>query len=255
MDVFNYYARYYDLLNKDKNYQAEVDYVISLIEYHAPQARRILELGCGTGIHAKLFAEAGYQVSGIDFSEKMLNVAIKRRETLSTDLQRKLNFTQADVRTYRSSETFDIVLSLFHVFSYQTSNSDLKDAFQTASKSLEDGGVLIFDYWYGPAVLTQRPETRVKRLNEEEFMILRTAESFIDDVSNTVEVNYEILVNNHGSYDTFSESHKIRYLFIPEIELLAEMFNFEVVTHLCWLGKLPPSTDTWSGVTVLRKKH
>ena len=50
--VFSSYARYYDLLYRDKDYAAEAEYVASLIRKFHPAARSIIELGSGTGIHA-----------------------------------------------------------------------------------------------------------------------------------------------------------------------------------------------------------
>ncbi|MBL7937685.1 MAG: class I SAM-dependent methyltransferase, partial [Bacteroidia bacterium] len=63
--VFETYSQYYDLLYKDKNYISETDYIVSLIETFNLSTKNILELGCGTGIHASLLAEKGYYVEGI----------------------------------------------------------------------------------------------------------------------------------------------------------------------------------------------
>ena len=51
--VFDGYSRYYDLLYKDKNYKSESEYISSLIKTHSPNAKKVLELGSGTGIHAE----------------------------------------------------------------------------------------------------------------------------------------------------------------------------------------------------------
>ena len=42
--VFDAYARYYDLLYRDKDYVGEAEYVAAHIRKQAPQAKRILEL-------------------------------------------------------------------------------------------------------------------------------------------------------------------------------------------------------------------
>ena len=60
--VFADYARYYDLLYRDKDYAAEAEYVAGLIRKFHPSARSILELGSGTGIHASLLTEKGFTV-------------------------------------------------------------------------------------------------------------------------------------------------------------------------------------------------
>jgi predicted TPR repeat methyltransferase len=50
-------------------------------------ARSILELGCGTGIHAEFLAKVGYHVSGVDLSEGML----ARQENVRLNSQRILD--------------------------------------------------------------------------------------------------------------------------------------------------------------------
>ena len=70
-----------------------------------------------------------------------------------------LTFTTGDIRDIRLNQRFDVVIALFHVISYQTTNDDVTAAFQTARQHLNPGGIFIFDVWYGPAVLTERPRS------------------------------------------------------------------------------------------------
>ena len=59
---------------------------------------------------------------------------------------------------------YDVVVALFHVISYLPDNSDLEAAFARIREHMKPGGILIFDYWYGPAVLTDRPPRGSRRL-------------------------------------------------------------------------------------------
>ena len=58
MKVFDQYARYYDLLYRDKDYSGETDFVLAVLRDYAPRANHIFEMGCGTGIHAQMLAKA-----------------------------------------------------------------------------------------------------------------------------------------------------------------------------------------------------
>ena len=71
MSVFDAYARYYDLVNKDKDYLAETQYVASLIERYGDERSSLLDIGCGTGRHAELFSDSGFNVVGLDRSDAM----------------------------------------------------------------------------------------------------------------------------------------------------------------------------------------
>ena len=54
---FEKYSYYYDLLYKDKNYEAEADYVKTKLLQQKQNIKTILEFGSGTGRHAKLLAK------------------------------------------------------------------------------------------------------------------------------------------------------------------------------------------------------
>ena len=247
--VFDAYARYYDLLYRDKDYAAEAKYVASLVRKHAPRAARVLELGCGTGAHAEHLARMGYSVHGVDLSETMLAGAAARKAGLPADLARRLSFGKGDVRTVRTGETYDAVISLFHVMSYQTTNADLAAAFGTAAAHLAPGGLFLFDFWYGPAVLAQVPEERVKRLEDDDIRVTRIAKPAMRANENVVDVNYSVSieVKASGQMQEVRETHAMRYLFVPEIEQYLEPGKWAETTTFGWLGHEPLSKEHWSG--------
>ena len=245
--VFEAYAAYYDLLYADKDYAAEAAYVASLIRKTDPSASRILELGCGTGGHAACLAAMGYTVHGVDISPHMLSRAEMRKALLPKDVAARLSFARGDVRTVRTGESYDVVISLFHVISYQTGNDGLMSAFQTAFDHLSPGGIFLFDFWYGPAVLSEKPEVRVKRLEDGRISVMRIAEPSLRVNDSTVDVNYSLFISDKGSekIESVTESHKLRYLFLTELELLlAGKFISPKVFE--WLTENPPGINTWS---------
>lgn len=247
MTVFGDYARYYDLLYKDKAYAAETAFVRGLLDQHATGTQSILELGCGTGGHAEQLARLGYQVHGVDMSDEMLRMAAERHAGLPPDLQERINFSHGDVREFEIPQNFDVVISLFHVMSYQTTNQDLLAAFATARKHLKEGGVFLFDCWYGPAVLTDRPSVRVKRLADDNIEVIRIAEPVMSPGENVVEVGYETIVTNKqtGGVNKITETHRMRYLFQPEIDLMLTQSGFTLVNTCEWLTSKAPGFDTW----------
>ncbi|WOD40836.1 class I SAM-dependent methyltransferase [Nodosilinea sp. E11] len=247
MSVFNAYAQYYDLLYQDKDYAQEAAFIHQLLKTHAPAAQHLLELGSGTGRHAEYLAERGYQVTGVERSEEMLARCGDRQAAQSQELAQRLKFLQGDLRQVRLGQTFDGVLSLFHVISYQTSNADLAAAFATVAQHLKPGGMFIFDVWYGPAVLYDQPQVRVKRLQNENLAITRIAEPVLHPNENIVDVNYHILLQPTGT-DTcqeLRELHRMRYLFKPELELLLGQSGMSLVTYSEWMSDRPASLDTW----------
>jgi SAM-dependent methyltransferase len=247
MDPFAQYARYYDLLYRDKDYEAEAGFVAGLISRHAPHAKSLLELGCGSGVHASLLAGRGYSVHGVDRSADMLAKARARLSRIPAEVSRRLAFSEGDVRNIRLGQRFDCVISLFHVMSYQTTNADLLAALTTVREHLVPGGAFIFDCWYGPAVLAQRPAVRVKRMQDAATSVTRIAEPVLHPNDCLVDVAYTVFVRDLATdaVDTISETHRMRYLFRPEIDLLARDAGMRV-EHACeWLTGREPGENTW----------
>ena len=251
MTSFNQlYAQYYDLLYKDKDYQQESNYIHYLIQKYYGNAQSILELGCGTGKHAQLLATKGYDILGVDSSEHMINIAKKSQSGNKCSIR----FLTGDIRELYLNEKFDVVLSLFHVMSYQITNSDIEKAFATATRHLKPNGMFIFDFWYGPAVLTEKPETRVKRIQNNELKVTRIAESILDVNRNIVDVNYEIFLKKAEEVHTMKELHKMRYFFMPEVEKLLIEQQLLLEHAFIFLTEQKPTVNSWNVCVVARKE-
>ena len=163
MSSFSDYAPYYDLFYRGKDYAAEAGFVLGVLRDHGCRPHKMLELGCGTGGHAEHFAKAGCSVLGVDLSERMVGRAEERFAALPAELSGRFRGMQGDASNFVSPEKVGAVVSLFHVASYQTSNDALLGYFRSARSALEPGGLFLFDFWYGPAVLTDRPHGRERR--------------------------------------------------------------------------------------------
>ncbi|MGA9407992.1 MAG: class I SAM-dependent methyltransferase [Bacteroidota bacterium] len=250
-EVFGDYSLYYDLLYKDKDYSGEVNYIKELIQCFAPKAHTIVNLGCGTGAHDVLLSRHGYLIDGVDLSKEMLSNANKKLAS-SPELVSSLRFHYGDIRSVRLDKTFDVALSLFHVMSYQSNNSDLIAALLTAKHHLNPSGIFIFDCWYGPAVLTDRPTVRVKRLEDDAIKITRIAEPILYPDKNLVDVRYTVFIRQKkgGAVQEIHETHTMRYLFSPEIELMLANTGFNILTREEWVTKKPLGFDTWGALFV-----
>jgi len=255
MNIFDNYARYYDLLYRDKDYSKEAQFVHQIIQTHAPNARDLLELGCGTGIHAVELAKQGYHIQGVDFSDQMLQRACDRLSQITPDLASRLKFSRGDIRHLRLNQSFDVVISLFHVINYQTTNEDLLATFATVKEHLKPGGIFIFDIWYGPAVLSDRPAVRVKRLEDDKIRVTRIAEPVMHQNENWVDVNYQVFIRDKSSnaVEELWETHRMRYLFKPEIELLFKESQMQVIAFREWMSDQEAGFHTWSTYFVGRR--
>jgi SAM-dependent methyltransferase len=226
MTVFSTYAKYYDILYKEKNYLGEVEYIEKLfLQYAARPVKTVLDLGCGSGGHAIPLAGHGYQVTGVDRSEEMLNEAKKKTSSPNP------KFIQSDLTRIDLGAKFDAVISMFAVFSYITENIDLTNAFQTIRQHLQPGGLFFFDSWFGPAVLAERPSDRYKVIEQGKDKILRFAHPVLDILTHTVTVHYKIIhLSADRVLEELEESHPMRFFFPREIEYYLVSSGFELLS-------------------------
>ena len=87
-----------------KNTVAEVDFLLSL--YPLKPGANILDVGCGTGRHSIELAKRGFKVTGLDLSEKMLEVA----KTNGGDLE--IDWVNKDARDFALDTMFDGAICL-----------------------------------------------------------------------------------------------------------------------------------------------
>jgi len=252
VNIFRNYANYYDIIYDDKDYGAECNFLESIFsKYSNRPIKAILDLGCGTGGHALILAERGYKVTGVDISQKMLEIGKRKAE------ERKLNieFILGNIRSIELNHKFDAVISMFAVISYQITNEALISTFKKAFKHLKRNGLFIFYAWFGPAVLIQKPSNRFKVIENNNERIIRFATPVLDILNHTVDVKYKIIkLSNNRVLDEVDELHKVRFLFPQEIKFICDMTGFEIL-ELCpfmKLGKSPTEND-WNVTGIVRK--
>jgi trans-aconitate methyltransferase len=87
-----------------------------------------MDLGCGTGSHMLEFSKRGKQVSGIDSSSQMLEVA--RRKFAEED--RIATFFEGDYKTHTSRQKYDLLVALFDSLGYALTDEDVGAALRNA---------------------------------------------------------------------------------------------------------------------------
>jgi SAM-dependent methyltransferase len=252
MKVFRRYADFYDSLYEDKNYRDECNFIKHVFEtYSEKEVNSILDLGCGTGSHALPFADMGYSVTGVDLSENMLEIARKK----AAEQKKRVAFVQQDIKHLKLPQKFDAAVAMFAVMGYQTTNEDFEDTLISVHRHLNTGGLFIFDVWFGPAVLTQKPADRVKIIEQKDKKIIRYAHPVLNIMNHTVEVDYTVLeIAGDKVLTETKESHLMRFFFYQELKYFLEKNGFEVL-KICPFMDLDERVDEscWNASVVCKK--
>lgn len=148
MSIFKDYAKFYNLLYKDRPYKQEADFVYKW----ANKPKKILELGCGTGQHAKHWVNKVNRIVGIDNSREMLDNAYQHSKFLyfKYNIENLENFP---------CFSFDCIVALFNVMGYCLLENCLPWL------PLKKGGYFIFDVWDASKFKIQPPQPKVKYFN------------------------------------------------------------------------------------------
>lgn len=251
MSVFKSgYSSIYDGVYATKDYSHETELITDTFTTHAgPDGiKTVLDVGCGSGRHSIALARQDYQVTGIDMSQDMLGHAAKNAEDLANG--QEPTWVQGDARTYDLDQTFDAGIVMFAVVGYMTTNQDVLDCLKTLRKHLKLGAPMVMDFWYGPAVLAQRPSDRVKEIELDNALVLRAVSTDLDSFSHTAQVNFNIWIDRDGPpIEQVQESHVMRYFFPQEIKLFLELAGFDLKTLSAFPSFSDPLTDeTWNAL-------
>lgn len=128
--------------------------VLAVLERHAPRARRVADLGIGTGDLAIALARRGLEVVGIDRAPAMLAVAREKARGAGV----VLGLVEQDLRSLRLGAPADVALSVYTVMNQLTGDDDLDRALAAVRANLVPGGLFVFElnlpssyarYWQG----------------------------------------------------------------------------------------------------------
>lgn len=217
------YSILYDALYKDKDYKSEVIYVDSIIDFHKKEpVKTIVDVGCGTGNHIFYFNQlCGYRVTGIDKSLGMLQCA---------KMKHPFSFLHSDELT--DNPVNDVAVSLFDVFSYQTTEEQIQQYFSSINKVLKPGGLFLFEYWNGLGCAADPPKVTVKKFISSLGDCTRIAIPCIN--KSKIDVEIICFIETPKGIQKIKEIHKLRTFTIDEIKVYLSRYGFEMIHNYGW---------------------
>jgi SAM-dependent methyltransferase len=195
--MFTKSARFYDALYHFKDYAAASSQLHALVQQHVPNARSLLDVGCGTGKHLE-HLQHHYRVVGLDLNPDLLAIAVARCPGVL--------FHQGDMVDFRLGERFDVVTCLFSAIAYVKSLENMERAVAAMVRHLRPGGLLIVEPWVSPDQYWVGRVT-ANFVNEPELKIAWMYISEIEGSVSIFDINY--MVGTPDGIQHFSERHEM----------------------------------------------
>src|SRR5665647_2929428 len=181
----------------------------------------------------------------------MLAVAEEKKRQCESSVE----FEKGDISTVRLQRSFDAAIAMFAVMGYQTTNERLESTLLNVWHHLNHDGLLIFDAWFGPAVIIQKPHDRVFVVKEGAGEIIRLARPVLDILTHTVSVNYTVLhIEDNMQLDHVEETHRMRFFFPKELDFMLAKTGYEVLGMHPFMKLDGDLTENDWNMTVIAKK-
>jgi SAM-dependent methyltransferase len=211
----------------------EREEVNEILTWFNKKDARILDLGCGTGLHALRFAEMGHRVIGLDKSEPAIGLAkeyAKGREGLRFEVA---DIEQEPLYKY---EIQDLVVSIGNTISHLPRHS-LVALFDRVRRCLAPGGIFTFNtiYWASPFL-----KNVIERGPDGEIYV--TWERTLKEDKGTV------LLKGHFVKESYTQAIEVQCYKIPEIVTMLESAGFGAVK---WSNRLDFKGKTFQGANTI----
>lgn len=138
---YDVFARYYDALTQNVNYEEMADYLCALLDKEGHKAGLTLDLACGTGSLTLALARRGLDIYGVDASMEMLSAAQEK----AAEEELSILFLCQKMQTLDLYGTVNTVFCTLDSLNHLTREEDVRKTFSRVALFLEPNGYFIFD--------------------------------------------------------------------------------------------------------------
>jgi SAM-dependent methyltransferase len=227
MDLYGAYARFYDL-----DFGDDQDDLLMIEQFAARCGSPVLELACGTGRLLVPLARKGYDVTGVDVSEAMLERA--QRKVTAEGLDRRVTLVRQDVQELAVEGSFTLAFCVLNSFMHLLTTDDQLTALGRIRQHLQPGGLLVLDLFNPDLARLLDGLGRVhldKSMTDPDsgHRLMRFGTQTVDLAEQTLHVTFIVdEVDGEGGVQRTVFPFSIRYLFRSELELLLRHAGFEI---------------------------
>ena len=228
--IYDLLAPFYDAINAEIDYEKWADFIEKIFNRECKtRPDLVLDLGCGTGKMTLELARRGYDMTGIDYSPDMLDVARSVAEEEGQDIL----WLCQDMREFELYGTVDAAVCCLDCINHLETEDDLESCFSLVHNYLIPDGIFIFDI-NGRFKFENIYASNTYAMEEEGAICVW--ENFYEPDSKLCDFYITLFKEcDDGRYERFDETQTERMYRLSDIKSFLERCNME---FLCAYGDL-----------------
>jgi ubiquinone/menaquinone biosynthesis C-methylase UbiE len=197
--------------------QKEANELVQLVikNINISKVKNVLDMAAGSGRHAIIFTDKGFNVTAVDLSENLLSIGKKHAENENV----KIEFVHSDIRKFNPNIKYDLILNLFTSIGYFEKDEENYFILNKAYKLLENNGYFVLDYFNKSFVENNLVPSTID--NFEGKVI--TQNRFIEGER----IIKEITIDNEGEINKYFES--VRMFSKDELINMLQKLGFRII--------------------------
>lgn len=248
MESYNSFAAVYDMFMDNIPYEEWASYVISLLREEGIDDGLVLDLGCGTGSLTEILAREGYDMTGIDLSPDMLQIAMEKRMESGRDIL----YLNQDMREFELYGTVRAIVSICDSMNYLLEKEDLVQTLRLVNNYLDPGGVFIFDLNTEHKYRDILGQCTIAEDREESSFIW---DNNFDEETGINEYNLSLFIQEEEDlYRKYQETHYQKAYSLDEVRAAVEEAGMELAAVYDAFTRNAPSEDSERVYVIAREK-
>lgn len=245
VEPYSKLAPIYDELMIHVDYKNWSRFIQKIIQRWHPQARKILDISCGTANLLLKLNSKKYQLYGLDYSLGMLKVASRKCRSSRASIP----LWQGNMISFWLKQPVDVIISLYDSVNYILNITAWQNMFDCVYDSLNNSGLFIFD------ICTEKNSrdffhNYYERKRGDGFYYTRESKY---DPENKIHSNrFEIY--NDADKMTFVEYHEQKILRMKQVLDLIKQTQFQLLGAFHGLTFKPGTENSLRIHFVLKKE-
>lgn len=209
-------ARFYDSMHRRLDYDKESDFVLKRVKQVNPDARSLLDVGCGTGTHLQKLSRHFDILAGVDLNEEILDVA---KSKFPSGI-----YQQSSMKSFKFDQRFDAIMSLYSVFNYNLTLEDAESTLKNMHMHLTSGGAFVLALY---AAKNIERKVSIHAGKDESLESAKISDHVYDPAIKLETSSFVLFWKEDGKIDFITENnHQFRIFGFDEMIDLMERTGF-----------------------------